>query len=557
MSVYLEEMLSAWNQQERNKVNENWRRIMATFSKLQTQINILAGGEVDVLLERLNKAIDDANIAVQEAIDANNTATQEAIQANNTALQTSLNTVSQTLIQVNQAIVNANTATDGANTAKQGALDATAQAQTAITTMQSLINNMGHRTTWNAIDQFYKNNMVVYNGSTFIALQDNLGKIPPTLPTQSNAYWSLFAEKGAKGDKGDKGDKGADGTGVTIIGSLPNEDDLPTTGNMGDAYLINGFLYVWNGLNWENVGKIQGPQGEPGPQGEQGPPGETPDLTEINQKVEDLQTDVTEHLAEIATTEKLGHIKPDGTTIIVDEETGVASAITGDKDIYVPAISTNGADYDVTIEGVTELIDGLTFTVKPNMTNTDWVYLNVNGLGKQYITHASQGLIYVGLFQKDSPYTVRYNGKYFVMQTGYFGIVDSLTSTAKHYAASANAVKTLNDKLTPSFWVDLPFQSGWSAPNGYLRYRRMGNIVQVVAAFVKATAGYSPLMTQLPIEVRPTESMVFDSTASSSSTETTVQFKLLSNGYIAVFTVNNTNLTTYNNGMFFSVIYII
>ncbi len=98
MSVYLEEMLSAWNQQERNKVNENWRRIMATFSKLQTQINILAGGEVDVLLERLNKAINDANIAVQEAIDANNTATQEAIQTNNTALQTSLNTVSQTLI---------------------------------------------------------------------------------------------------------------------------------------------------------------------------------------------------------------------------------------------------------------------------------------------------------------------------------------------------------------------------------------------------------------------------------------------------------------------------
>lgn len=312
MSVYLEEMLSAWNQQERNKVNENWRRIMATFSKLQTQINILAGGEVDELLERLNKAIDDANTAVQEAIDANNTATQEAIDANNTALQTALNTVSTTLSEVNQAIDNANTASDGANTAKQGALDATAQAQTAINTMQSLINNMGHRTTWNDTTQYLKNNMALYNGSTFIALQDNLGKTPPTLPTQTNAYWSLFAEKGAKGDKGDKGDKGADGTGVTIIGSLPSEDDLPPTGNMGDAYLIDGYLYVWNGSTWENVGKIQGPQGEPGPQGEQGiqgPPGQDADLTEINQKVDDLQTEVTEHLAQMASLSQVGHVQ--------------------------------------------------------------------------------------------------------------------------------------------------------------------------------------------------------------------------------------------------------
>lgn len=102
------------------------------------------------------------------------------------------------------------------------------------------------------------------------------------------------------------------------------------------------------------------------------------------------------------------------------------------------------------IEGVTELVDGLTFTMKPNMTNTDWVYLNINGLGKQYIVHAAQGLISVGLFQKDSPYTVRYNGNYFVMQTGYFGIVDSLTSTAKNYAASANALKQVYDRRVAS-----------------------------------------------------------------------------------------------------------
>lgn len=76
--------------------------------------------------------------------------------------------------------------------------------------------------------------------------------------------------QGLKGDKGDKGDKGNDGSGVTILGSLPNESSLPSSGNAGDAYLIEGFLYVWNGSAWENVGNIKGPKGDKGDQGIQG-----------------------------------------------------------------------------------------------------------------------------------------------------------------------------------------------------------------------------------------------------------------------------------------------
>ena len=119
MSVYLEEMLSGWDQQERNKVNENWRRIMATFTNLQRQINILAGGEeVNELLQRLNDAVDSATIAVQEAIDANNTATQDAITANNQALQIALNTIGAALTDVGNAIQAAETATNDAMEAK-------------------------------------------------------------------------------------------------------------------------------------------------------------------------------------------------------------------------------------------------------------------------------------------------------------------------------------------------------------------------------------------------------------------------------------------------------
>ena len=33
---------------------------------------------------------------------------------------------------------------------------------------------------------------------------------------------------------------------------------------MGDSYLVNGSLYVWNGSAWENVGNIKGEKGDTG-----------------------------------------------------------------------------------------------------------------------------------------------------------------------------------------------------------------------------------------------------------------------------------------------------
>lgn len=66
--------------------------------------------------------------------------------------------------------------------------------------------------------------------------------------------------------------KGDTGAGVNIIGSLNSESDLPNFGNMGDAYIIGGFLYVWSGNTntWENVGQIKGDQGIAGKPGADG-----------------------------------------------------------------------------------------------------------------------------------------------------------------------------------------------------------------------------------------------------------------------------------------------
>lgn len=82
-----------------------------------------------------------------------------------------------------------------------------------------------------------------------------------------------FSFSGLKGAKGDKGDPGKDGTGVTIKGSYESEEELRSahpTGIAGDAYLVNGNLYVWASEDWKNVGQIQGSAGPQGPSGVDG-----------------------------------------------------------------------------------------------------------------------------------------------------------------------------------------------------------------------------------------------------------------------------------------------
>ena len=70
-------------------------------------------------------------------------------------------------------------------------------------------------------------------------------------------------------DTGLNGTNGVDGTGIDILGSYDTLEELQSlhpTGSSGDAYIIDGDLYVWNTDNsqWKNVGNIQGPAGSDG-----------------------------------------------------------------------------------------------------------------------------------------------------------------------------------------------------------------------------------------------------------------------------------------------------
>lgn len=97
-----------------------------------------------------------------------------------------------------------------------------------------------------------------------------------------NGHLIITLSDGTTLDAGEaKGPQGTPGTGVTILGSYATVEELKAahpTGKAGDAYLVEGSLYVWSATNaaWENVGSIQGPAGKDGVDGTDGPAGYTP-----------------------------------------------------------------------------------------------------------------------------------------------------------------------------------------------------------------------------------------------------------------------------------------
>jgi hypothetical protein len=164
------------------------------------------------------------------------------------------------------------------------------------------IEDIRFKGTWAALTNYDAGDAVEHAGSTWIALQDSTGQTPPTLPTTSNAYWSLIAKKGdtgatgATGAEGPQGDQGIPGTpgapgadgddgadGADGAAGAPGEKwfsgaGAPAggTGIVGDWYLntTNGDVYEKTGAAaWTLRANITGPEGPEGDQGIQGIPG--------------------------------------------------------------------------------------------------------------------------------------------------------------------------------------------------------------------------------------------------------------------------------------------
>lgn len=79
--------------------------------------------------------------------------------------------------------------------------------------------------------------------------------------------------QGPQGPEGPRGPRGETGTGISIKGSYASEtlfkEEHPT-GVEGEAYIVEGNLFIWDNETWNNVGAIVGPEGPEGPRGPQG-----------------------------------------------------------------------------------------------------------------------------------------------------------------------------------------------------------------------------------------------------------------------------------------------
>lgn len=76
-----------------------------------------------------------------------------------------------------------------------------------------------------------------------------------------NGYWYLWDEVNDV-----YVNTGWPSSGIILKGSLDSPEDLDTIVDpqLSDSYIVGTDLYFWNGTEWVNMGRFQGPQGEPG-----------------------------------------------------------------------------------------------------------------------------------------------------------------------------------------------------------------------------------------------------------------------------------------------------
>ena len=170
---------------------------------------------------------------------------------------------------------------------------------------------------------------------------------------------------------------------------------------------------------------------------------------------------------------------------------------------FVKATSSDGVTYSAILDGVTEYTLGMAISIQIDKTTTsDRIFLSINGLPPQPIAHASKNLPIVGGLLFDSVYTLRYSGDRFVMQGDGFGLLNSITSASNLHAATANAVKMVNDKIEGAWYSGTPT----SPFSSNVMYKKTGGVVTVTAQLSYSgsiSTGIEYQFFTLPIGYRP------------------------------------------------------
>lgn len=108
---------------------------------------------------------------------------------------------------------------------------------------------------------------------TALSMDGLRGGVGPQGPAGPQGEAGPQGVPGPQGEVGPQGPQGEQGSGLIILGTLGSTAELPATAAQGDAYIITGNVWIWDGAAWFDAGSLQGPQGEQGPQGLQGEQG--------------------------------------------------------------------------------------------------------------------------------------------------------------------------------------------------------------------------------------------------------------------------------------------
>jgi len=179
--VQLYNVDSPINREQRNNINNTFSDIQNRLSQLRFQISILAGGaDLEDIINRIEETITNAN---------NTTANTQQV----------LDNITAALGQLQMALNNNDVAIQNAESVTADARTEITNLQTEINNLQNRIGQVGNARTYDNATTYQLNNVVEYNGSSYMAIQETTGNLPPTLPLKRNDYWQLLAQRGVDG----------------------------------------------------------------------------------------------------------------------------------------------------------------------------------------------------------------------------------------------------------------------------------------------------------------------------------------------------------------------
>lgn len=224
--------------------------------------------------------------------------------------------------------------------------------------------------------------------------------------------------------------------------------------------------------------------------------------------------------------------------------------------IHVPfaQATLSGTTYNVTLPRVTKLTEGMGIAIKPNANSPSSAWLSVNGLAVGRMVKGNAVFVTTDDLISGYVYTFRYNGGLWVLQGTSVKLNDTVFSTSTTEAATANAVRQVNDRFTLPARINAVLATGWySKPNmpgsGLTYYKDAFNIVHINGRVSRTDGNTSRRIATLPVGYRPSKYVEFQAGAWISSSG---YIQIDTDGNIDVWLDSNTtsNTNVLINGSF-------